>query len=332
MLTFGTRCIACYCAGYGNIVPISPGGRAFTVVYALLGIPLHLVMLAAIGWWLSRAFDYCFFKPCHFGDDEDRSKWSIGKHIVRMLISLAIFLGFFAFIPAFVFRVLEKWTIGEGIYYALITLTTIGLGDYEAGQFYCCWCFYKRQFRVEYDGIQLFIHSFILNQAKRLYLHTSKTNENINDKTNTKKFKKGRNRRKKHHTTIQRLSFIATSTSELIILMWMWLMSVLESAACYRIAYRWNKMSYLKRIYSDFYCCTNYKRLLDHSSCPFVYLSVTYVHCAHNSPANVLNSKLCAPKFPTLALSTMLTRGRPILRFFSGRLRGDVSQTMMPKV
>jgi len=50
-----------------------------------------------------------------------------------MLISFAIFLGFFAFIPAVVFHQLEDWSIAEGVYYALITLTTIGLGDYEAG-------------------------------------------------------------------------------------------------------------------------------------------------------------------------------------------------------
>jgi len=102
-------------------------------VYALLGIPVVLVTLAAIGWYLSRAFDQCFFRPCRFGDDEDRSTWSLGKHVVRMLISFVVFLVLFAFIPAVVFRHLEGWTFGEGVYYALITLTTIGLGDYEAG-------------------------------------------------------------------------------------------------------------------------------------------------------------------------------------------------------
>jgi len=122
----------CY-TGYGNIAPQTSGGRAFTVVYALLGIPVVLVTLGAIGWWISRAFDRCFFKPCRFGDDEDRSTWSLGKHVVRMLISFAIFLVLFAFIPAVVFQHLEDWTFGEGVYYALITLTTIGLGDYEAG-------------------------------------------------------------------------------------------------------------------------------------------------------------------------------------------------------
>jgi len=50
-----------------------------------------------------------------------------------MLVNFAIFLAFFAFIPAFVFQQLEEWTFAEGVYYAFITLTTIGFGDYEAG-------------------------------------------------------------------------------------------------------------------------------------------------------------------------------------------------------
>jgi len=32
-----------------------------------------------------------------------------------------------------VFQQLEEWTFAEGVYYAFITLTTIGFGDYEAG-------------------------------------------------------------------------------------------------------------------------------------------------------------------------------------------------------
>ena len=94
--------------------------------------------LAAVGWWLSRAFDRCFLRHSYFGDSEDRSTWSLGKHVVRTLISFTIFLALFAFIPAVVFQRLEDWTFGEGVYYALITLTTIGLGDYEAGSFCTC--------------------------------------------------------------------------------------------------------------------------------------------------------------------------------------------------
>jgi len=124
--------------GYGNITPKSAGGRAFTLIYVMIGIPIQLVTLAAVGDWLSRAFDQCFFRPCHFEDSEYRSMWPLRKHFARMLVSFTVFLGFFAVIPAYIFQLLENWSFGEGIYYAVISLTTIGFGDYEAGLF--CYC------------------------------------------------------------------------------------------------------------------------------------------------------------------------------------------------
>lgn len=38
-------------------------------------------------------------------------------------------------IPPFVFMSVEKWSYLEGIYYSFITLTTVGFGDYVAGEF-----------------------------------------------------------------------------------------------------------------------------------------------------------------------------------------------------
>ena len=131
--TFFKSFLYTHATGYGNITPKSVGGRAFTVTYVLIGIPLQLVTLAAVGGWLSRMFDQCFFRPCHFEDSDDRSTWSLRKHVARMTISFTVFLGFFAIFPAYVFQLLEDWTFGDGVYYALISLTTVGFGDYEAG-------------------------------------------------------------------------------------------------------------------------------------------------------------------------------------------------------
>ena len=52
----------------------------------------------------------------------------------------AVFTVLLMIIPALIFNVVEKdWSIGNGIYYSFITLTTIGFGDYVAGmtQFLC---------------------------------------------------------------------------------------------------------------------------------------------------------------------------------------------------
>ena len=38
------------------------------------------------------------------------------------------------FIPAGIFSVLENWNYGTSLYYVIVTLSTIGFGDYVAGK------------------------------------------------------------------------------------------------------------------------------------------------------------------------------------------------------
>lgn len=42
----------------------------------------------------------------------------------------------FFFVPAAIFQAIENWTYGESAYYAFVSLTTIGFGDYVAGKCY----------------------------------------------------------------------------------------------------------------------------------------------------------------------------------------------------
>lgn len=39
-------------------------------------------------------------------------------------------------IPPFVFMVTEEWDYIEGLYYSFITISTIGFGDFVAGEFW----------------------------------------------------------------------------------------------------------------------------------------------------------------------------------------------------
>lgn len=41
-------------------------------------------------------------------------------------------------IPPFVFMVTEEWDYIEGFYYSFITISTIGFGDFVAGEFLPC--------------------------------------------------------------------------------------------------------------------------------------------------------------------------------------------------
>lgn len=61
------------------------------------------------------------------------------KRVSKVFIALGtifyIMVGFiiFIFLPAIVFTQIENWTYLEGVYYAFITLTTIGFGDFVSG-------------------------------------------------------------------------------------------------------------------------------------------------------------------------------------------------------
>lgn len=63
-------------------------------------------------------------------------KWRVSPTIVRVISALlSILLGclLFVAVPILVFQNVEKWTLLESAYFVVITLTTVGFGDYVAG-------------------------------------------------------------------------------------------------------------------------------------------------------------------------------------------------------
>ena len=52
---------------------------------------------------------------------------------MRAVIILGAGSCIFLLLPAAMFAANEKWTYGEGVYYAFVTLSTIGFGDFIAG-------------------------------------------------------------------------------------------------------------------------------------------------------------------------------------------------------
>ncbi|KAK3093896.1 hypothetical protein FSP39_021568 [Pinctada imbricata] len=112
--------------GYGNQTPVTSGGRAFACVFAVIGIPLTLVMLAAYGTKIQK-----LLSPL------EKKIWiknhvKVDKVVKTITLILAGFIAFFI-IPAAIFSSIEGWTFGEGIYYSIITLTTVGFGDFVIG-------------------------------------------------------------------------------------------------------------------------------------------------------------------------------------------------------
>uniref|UniRef100_UPI00398F3C43 potassium channel subfamily K member 2-like isoform X1 n=1 Tax=Pristiophorus japonicus TaxID=55135 RepID=UPI00398F3C43 len=118
--------------GFGKISPTTEGGKIFCIIYALLGIPLFGFLLAGVGDQLGTIFGKGIAKV-----EDIFLKWKISQTKIRV-ISTFIFVLFgcllFVAIPAIIFKHIEGWTALESIYFVVITLTTIGFGDFVAGK------------------------------------------------------------------------------------------------------------------------------------------------------------------------------------------------------
>lgn len=113
------------------------------IFYGLVGIPMNGILLTQLGEFFSYAFikahrkyksykhgqsDYSLKKPMLF----ETRKVGLAAQIFMYLTP-----GFvmFIFFPAFLFSHYEGWTYDQSVYYAFVTLTTIGFGDLVAGKY-----------------------------------------------------------------------------------------------------------------------------------------------------------------------------------------------------
>ncbi|XP_068010617.1 potassium channel subfamily K member 1 [Melanerpes formicivorus] len=119
--------------GYGHTVPLSDGGKAFCIIYSVIGIPFTLLFLTAV---VQRIIVYVTRRPVLYF----HIRWGFSKQVVAIIH--AVVLGFitvscFFLIPAAIFSVLEdNWNFLESFYFCFISLSTIGLGDYVPGEGY----------------------------------------------------------------------------------------------------------------------------------------------------------------------------------------------------
>ncbi|XP_017104507.1 two pore potassium channel protein sup-9 isoform X1 [Drosophila bipectinata] len=115
--------------GYGHSTPSTVGGKLFTMCYAIVGIPLGLVMFQSIGERVNRLSSYVI-KAVR---SSLRCKRTVASEVdlicvVTTLSSLTIAGG------AAAFSRFEGWSYFDSVYYCFITLTTIGFGDMVALQ------------------------------------------------------------------------------------------------------------------------------------------------------------------------------------------------------
>ncbi|KAK7076983.1 hypothetical protein SK128_001990 [Halocaridina rubra] len=123
--------------GYGNIAPSTPGGRLFCMIFALVGIPLNVSVIAVIGEGLASALP--------LGALEQLMPESIRafcvlqmkrgklKTVATILSTVSILVGFIS-LGGVIFMTLEEWTFMESFYFCFISTTTIGFGDLVPGR------------------------------------------------------------------------------------------------------------------------------------------------------------------------------------------------------
>ena len=99
-----------------------------------MGIPLFIVMTASIGSTTFRLFKklqrYCLAE----GKSERDEKLAAGRRLGSSMFYITFGVGIFVVVPGLVFSFVENWSYSEGLYCAIITLATIGLGDYVPGR------------------------------------------------------------------------------------------------------------------------------------------------------------------------------------------------------
>ncbi|XP_009557138.2 potassium channel subfamily K member 16 [Cuculus canorus] len=114
--------------GYGTLRPKTAGGQIFCVFFALFGIPLNIVFLHHVGKMLSLLCK----KLGKFLHEKGMRKKKI--KFFTLLFFLATGILVFICLPSLFFKKTEGWSYSEGIYFAFITLSTIGFGDYVVGK------------------------------------------------------------------------------------------------------------------------------------------------------------------------------------------------------
>ncbi|XP_068725201.1 two pore potassium channel protein sup-9-like [Montipora capricornis] len=109
--------------GFGHMAPSTFAGRLFCIFYALLGIPLCLLTLKAMGERINRLLENLFILISSKSQlrQEKRTKIKVllastGLVLVFLLIGGLLYLS-------------EDWSYFDAVYYCFIALCTIGFGD-----------------------------------------------------------------------------------------------------------------------------------------------------------------------------------------------------------
>ena len=111
--------------GYGKMAPATIWGRIFCIFYAIFGIPITGLMLKSIGERITETTAN-FWKLV----DTKIFKREPRKIYLKTVACIFLMVAGMILLLAGIGKSYEGWTFFEGVYFAFITLSTIGFGDY----------------------------------------------------------------------------------------------------------------------------------------------------------------------------------------------------------
>lgn len=116
--------------GYGNITPVTTGGRVLCIFYAFFGIPINILFLQLVGERMLQVEQHLVTRfEATFLNKEGVPKFLNEKCSLLGFVLLVILL----LISARTQKAIDDWTFFEGFYAYFITYTTVGFGDLIPG-------------------------------------------------------------------------------------------------------------------------------------------------------------------------------------------------------
>jgi len=127
--------------GYGNIAPDTFAGRLFCILFAIIGIPFTLSVIADVGQIFATIVSVLLakyrekirpvllkFNIINEKTEEEDEDGGMGSNIF-LVGGAVVFLAVFLSCGAFLFTLWEDWSFFDAFYFCFITFTTIGFGD-----------------------------------------------------------------------------------------------------------------------------------------------------------------------------------------------------------
>eukprot|EP01104_Vermistella_antarctica_P019156 TRINITY_DN7376_c0_g1_i1.p1 TRINITY_DN7376_c0_g1~~TRINITY_DN7376_c0_g1_i1.p1 ORF type:complete len:363 (+),score=103.42 TRINITY_DN7376_c0_g1_i1:68-1156(+) len=126
--------------GYGDPVPTNTVTLLGTVVFILLGVALIGVALGVVGSYLLKRQEDAILSIMEADENEIRAKEAaidkdmagVGplKYLQKLGMYFAVVIVFLAFGTIFFYYDQKDWTWVEAFYFSVVTVTTVGYGDY----------------------------------------------------------------------------------------------------------------------------------------------------------------------------------------------------------